>query len=128
LLEHSSLSNIPTWLISIGGAFAGAIIGGGLLWLLGYTWKRMRGVEALGLGDVKMMSMIGAYLGIAKTFLVLTSSILLMIPIAGVVMLMLIRRKRDDIQYLLPSGFIWGIPAIAVTLFGDRILELLSWQ
>lgn len=53
----------PEWVISFVGAIFGAIVGGGSLWLTGFLWKRLRGVDAMGLGDVKMMLMIGAYLG-----------------------------------------------------------------
>ena len=52
----------PLWAASLGGAALGALIGGGSLWLMGWTWEKLRGIEAMGLGDVKMMFMVGAYL------------------------------------------------------------------
>ena len=41
----------------------GAALGAGLLYLLGEAYFRWRGREGLGFGDVKMMAMVGAFLG-----------------------------------------------------------------
>src|SRR5450759_409444 len=46
----------PAWpvpLVSLIGAAIGALAGGGSLWLMGFLWEKLRGVEAMGLGDVK---------------------------------------------------------------------------
>ena len=65
-LEHApfyAFSDHPRWLVSLGAAGLGALVGGGFLWIVGELWKRLRGVEAMGLGDVKMMAAVGALLG-----------------------------------------------------------------
>ncbi len=44
---------------------AGAAAGWLSLWALGAAWRRLRGIDALGLGDAKLFAAIGAFLGIA---------------------------------------------------------------
>src|SRR5215475_15380640 len=44
-------------------AFAGVCLGGGVLWALAAAYQRAAGIEGLGLGDVKLLAMIGAFLG-----------------------------------------------------------------
>jgi leader peptidase (prepilin peptidase)/N-methyltransferase len=46
-----------------GAAAAGAVFGGGLLWLVRALYRRLRDIEALGLGDVKLMAAGGAWVG-----------------------------------------------------------------
>ena len=52
-LMAGALRGWPLWAASLGGAFSGALIGGGSLWLMGWTWEKLRGIEAR-VGDVKM--------------------------------------------------------------------------
>ena len=44
-------------------ALLGILIGGGVLWLIGEAYYRYSGQEGMGGGDVKMLAMIGAFLG-----------------------------------------------------------------
>jgi leader peptidase (prepilin peptidase)/N-methyltransferase len=44
-------------------AALGAAAGGGLLWLVAWGYERLTGIEGMGLGDVKLLAMIGAFLG-----------------------------------------------------------------
>ena len=44
-------------------ALIGVLVGGGLLYGIGEAYYRLRGVEGMGMGDVKMLAMIGAFLG-----------------------------------------------------------------
>ena len=124
-LSHGAFAGLPVWVTSLAGAGIGALIGGGSLWLMGWTWEKLRGIEAMGLGDVKMMFMVGAYLGWRLTILtifvgVLTGSII------GVV---LMARQRDrNMQMLLPFGIFLGLGAIASLLFGSQLVEWYAGQ
>jgi leader peptidase (prepilin peptidase)/N-methyltransferase len=49
--------------IGLANAALGAALGGGLLWLVAWGYERSTGTEGMGLGDVKLLAMIGAFLG-----------------------------------------------------------------
>ena len=124
-LINGPFEGLPIWVASLGGAVIGALAGGGSLWLLGWVWEKLRGVEAMGLGDVKMMFMVGAYLGWRLTILtifvgVLTGSII------GV--LLMARQRERNLQMLLPFGIFLGIGAIASLLFGSQIVGWYAGQ
>lgn len=63
--------------ISLPAALVGAIVGGGILWLVGEAYLRLRGREGMGLGDVKMMALIGAFIGWQMTLLTLAMAAIL---------------------------------------------------
>ena|SRR2546422_10184175 len=115
----------PVWLVSLIGAAIGALAGGGSLWLMGFLWERLRGVEAMGLGDVKMMLMVGAYLGWRLT--VLTILIAAFSGSLAGISLMLKRGSRD-LQMMLPFGIFLGIGSIVSLLIGTRIIEWYASQ
>jgi leader peptidase (prepilin peptidase)/N-methyltransferase len=125
MLINGALAGIPLWAASLIGAGIGALVGGGSLWLMGWAWEKLRGVEAMGLGDVKMMFMVGAYLGWRLTILniflgVLSGSLI------GVGLMM--RQGKRDMQMLLPFGVFLGIGAIAALLIGTHIVEWYAGQ
>jgi leader peptidase (prepilin peptidase)/N-methyltransferase len=49
--------------IGVWRALLGAVAGAGFIWGVAWTYKRMRGVDGMGFGDVKLAAMIGAFLG-----------------------------------------------------------------
>lgn len=53
------------------GALVGALVGGGLLLGVGLIWEKLRGVEAMGGGDVKLMAAAGAFLGLGSVLLII---------------------------------------------------------
>src|SRR5215470_17451443 len=93
-ISQGAFANLPLWAVSLAGALIGALIGGGSLWLMGWTWEKLRGIEAMGLGDVKMMFMVGAYLGWRLTILTIFVGVLSG-SIVGVAMMMGGNGKRD---------------------------------
>ncbi|MCY7347964.1 MAG: prepilin peptidase [Pyrinomonadaceae bacterium] len=114
------LQNYPWWLISLVGAILGGLVGGGSLWTVGAIWKRLRGVDAMGLGDVKMMFGVGALLGWQLTLL----SIFLGAFSGAVIGIFLISRQKDkDMQTQIPFGIFLGIGSIIALLFGEQIIK-----
>ena len=125
MLMGGMLDGMPVWAASLVGALIGALVGGGSLWLMGWTWEKLRGIEAMGLGDVKMMFMVGAYLGwrltILNIFLGVLSGSLIGIALMA-------RQGKRNMQMLLPFGVFLGIGAIAALLFGSEIVEWYAGQ
>lgn len=50
-------------------ALIGAALGAGFIYAAGELWFRLRGIEGMGFGDVKLMAMVGAFLGPRLTLL-----------------------------------------------------------
>jgi leader peptidase (prepilin peptidase) / N-methyltransferase len=124
-LMHGALAGLPMWAASVIGGVLGALIGGGSLWLMGWTWEKLRNIEAMGLGDVKMMFMVGAYLGWRLTILTIFMAVLSG-SIIGIFLIM--RQEKRDTQMLLPFGVFLGIGAIAALLVGQPIVEWYGGQ
>ena len=124
-LMHGSLEGLPIWVVSLVGALVGALIGGGSLWLMGWTWEKLRGIEAMGLGDVKMMFMVGGYLGWRLTILTIFVGVLSG-SLIGIVLMA--RQRQRDMQMLLPFGVFLGLGAIAAFFFGAQIAEWYAGQ
>lgn len=109
----------PRVLVSLAGAGLGALAGGGSLWIVGEAWKRLRGVDAMGLGDVKMMLGVGALLGWRLSFLSIFVA-----AFAGAVIgvAVVARQKNKDLQTQIPFGIFLGIGSVAALLFGERLI------
>ena len=125
MLLNGPLAGMPLWAASLIGAGLGALIGGGSLWLMGWTWEKLRGIEAMGLGDVKMMFMVGAYLGWRLTILNIFIGVLSGSLIG---MALMVRKGRRNMQMLLPFGVFLGIGAIASLLIGANIVDWYAGQ
>ncbi len=58
-----SLQGQENWMNGLGASFLGALAGGGFLFAAGFLAEKIMKKEAMGGGDVKLMAMIGAFLG-----------------------------------------------------------------
>jgi leader peptidase (prepilin peptidase)/N-methyltransferase len=110
-----SLALPPGWLSSAIGIAAG----GGVLWLIAEAYFRARGVEGLGMGDVKMLGMIGAFLGWPHMLLTLVLASLM----GSVVGIGILAGRRGDMQAALPFGTFLAVGAFVGMVAGDTILR-----
>jgi leader peptidase (prepilin peptidase)/N-methyltransferase len=96
----------------------GIALGGGLLYLIAgayYLWRRQ---EGMGMGDVKMLAMIGAFLGWQAVIVTLILS-----SFAGAIVgLGLMVAQRGDMKVALPFGTFLALGALAAMLFGDALV------
>jgi leader peptidase (prepilin peptidase)/N-methyltransferase len=109
----------PSPVLSFVDALLGGALGGGLLWLVGVVYLKWRGREGMGFGDVKMMAMVGAFLGPQRTFLTILVGSLL----GSVLGLLFILLRRKDSDYELPFGTFLGAAALLVVFFGNPVLD-----
>ena len=98
----------------------GAVVGGGLLWGIAELWYRLRKVEAMGFGDVKMLAMVGAWLGIKMVMLTFVLSSMM----GGLVGIVLIASRRADMATKVPFGTMLAVGALIASLYGG---PLLAW-
>jgi leader peptidase (prepilin peptidase) / N-methyltransferase len=131
-LEHQLLPNVITLpgivvgLIAsavlppgIVDALIGVLIGGGVLWLIGEAYFRYSGHEGMGGGDVKMLAMIGAFLGWKLVLVTLVLS-----SIAGsVIGLLVIAIRKGGMKYALPYGTFLALGALVASLAGESIVN-----
>jgi leader peptidase (prepilin peptidase)/N-methyltransferase len=105
----------PGWLDSL----IGLVVGGGGLFLIAEAYYRLRHEEGLGMGDVKMLAMIGAFLGWKLTIVTL-----MMASFAGsIIGVLLIATRRGDMKYALPFGTFLALGAAVAGTVGPRILD-----
>ena len=106
----------PGWLASLIGAAAG----GGTLWLIAEGYYRVRKEDGLGMGDVKMLAMIGAFLGWKLMLLTL-----LLASFSGTIVgVIILIARRQTLKYALPFGTFLAAGAVVAAAVGDR---LVSW-
>jgi leader peptidase (prepilin peptidase)/N-methyltransferase len=125
-------------------ALLGAAFGSFLLWGVAVLYKRVRGREGMGMGDVKMMAMAGAFLGVRGAFLTILLGTLLG-TLVGITIIVVLyaagwqrklaerasRRQLGSVnalrwaianQYQLPLGTFLGIAALLVVYFGPEMM------
>ena len=106
-------------ILALTGSLAGIAFGGGLLWAVREAFFRIRGVEGMGLGDVKMMAMVGAFLGLPLTLLtILLGSVAG--SIVGIAFMRLSGKSRD---YELPFGSFLGAGAVISVIYGNDLIR-----
>jgi len=100
-------------------ALIGVLLGGGVLWATGEAYERLRGVEGMGMGDVKMLAMIGAVLGWPLMLLTLVASSIT----GGLIGALLLAFKADARTTALPFGSFLAPAALAASLVGQPVLD-----
>ena len=105
-----------TWHDSLMGALAGA----GLLYLVAFVYLKARGREGMGMGDVKMMLLIGAFLGWQGALMTIFIGSLL----GSVVGALFIMSSRKGWEYALPFGTFLASAAVLVSYRGA---EIFAW-
>jgi leader peptidase (prepilin peptidase)/N-methyltransferase len=131
-LEHHLLPNVITLPgIVVGFAFSlitepgwtasliGLLAGGGSLYVIAVAYFWIRHEEGLGMGDPKMLAMIGSFMGWKLTLVTLMLGSL----IGSVVGVGLIAAGRGTMKYALPFGCFLAVGAAAAATVGPALLD-----
>jgi len=130
-LEHQLLPNVITLPGIVAGlAFSfvappgpvdsllGIVLGGGVLYAIAAAYYLLRKEEGMGMGDVKMLAMVGAFLGWQAVILTLVLS-----SFAGAVIgVAMMGLQKGSLRYALPFGTFLAVGGLIAMLFGDPIL------
>jgi leader peptidase (prepilin peptidase)/N-methyltransferase len=104
----------PSWTASL----AGIVLGGGLLWGVAEAYHWLTGREGMGGGDIKLLAMIGAFLGwqaVPVTLMIASLS-----GTAVGVTLMLVQRR--DSRTAIPFGPFLAVGATCALFWGDALI------
>jgi leader peptidase (prepilin peptidase)/N-methyltransferase len=131
-LQHRILPNVITVTgVPIGFALSlflppgwresliGLLVGGGVLYVIGEGYYRLRGIDGLGMGDVKMLAMIGAFLGWRLTLVTLIFASFTG-ALAGAALLV---TGRGGMKAALPFGTFLAVGALVAAVAGDQIFN-----
>jgi leader peptidase (prepilin peptidase)/N-methyltransferase len=104
----------PTWIASL----AGILLGGGVLWGVAEVYHRLTGREGMGGGDIKLLAMIGAFLGWQAVPVTL-----MIASLAGTAVgVALIVVQRGDRRTAIPFGPFLAVGAICALFWGDALI------
>jgi leader peptidase (prepilin peptidase)/N-methyltransferase len=119
-IAFPSIMNETARLNSFLNSFSGALIGGGMIYIMGmlgeFAFKR----EAMGGGDVKLLAMIGAFIGWKLVMLTF-----FLAPVFGSVVGIILKIKHG--KDIIPYGPYLSLAAVCSIFFGERILHLLFY-
>ncbi len=105
---------------SVTGSVLGSLMGGGVLYATAYLYKSITKQEGMGMGDVKLMAMLGAFLGWqASLFIIITSAFAG--SIAGIALMLFAGKNR---KYAIPYGPFISLGAFIYLFYGQYIIQI----
>lgn len=97
----------------------GALVGGGILWFLAWASPYLFGKEGMGMGDVKLLAMIGAFLGWKPAVMTIMVGSFVG-SVVGISLLVMKVIRRED---YIPFGPFLVFGALVTLFFGQPILD-----
>jgi leader peptidase (prepilin peptidase)/N-methyltransferase len=101
-------------------SLTGVLVGGGVLFAIAKGYELLRKREGMGLGDVKLLGMIGAFCGIEGVVFTLVSASC----IGTVVGIPLTLIKGEGTKYALPFGPFLSLGALLYMIAGQDLIRL----
>ncbi len=110
---------VPFW-----ECLLGILVGGGFLYLIAVGYELLTKREGMGGGDIKLLAMIGAFLGWKSLFFVVFMSSILG-ALVGVAVIVL---KGRDMKYAVPFGPFLSIAAVLYLFVGRELTHLVLFR
>jgi leader peptidase (prepilin peptidase)/N-methyltransferase len=132
-------------LLSFADSFLGAFLGGAFIWAVGELYFQLRGIHGMGFGDVKLLLLIGAFVGPRLTLFTIAASSVTGAIIGLLMFPTILRRRRNALSLRrrfpdekerrqeaydsamrcmrLPFGTFLGAASLFAAFFGDTILR-----
>jgi len=99
------------------GSLAGALLGGGILYATAFLYEKVRGAEGMGGGDIKLLAMIGAFVGWRAVLATIFLGALL--GAAGGILAM--RKGGEGLKTAIPFGPYLAAAGLIALFFGEAI-------
>jgi leader peptidase (prepilin peptidase)/N-methyltransferase len=115
LLPHAG-----PYLVGFLNSCIGLLFGAAPLFAIGWVWERLRNIEAMGGGDVKLMGMVGSFLGWKSALLTIMIGALT----GSIVGLILILLRRHKAQNVIPFGPFLAAGTLITIFYG---FDILNW-
>ncbi len=109
------IHDAPGWLQGLIASGSGVLVGGGFLLMLGVVAEFLLKKEAMGGGDVKLLAMIGAFIGVTGVAWTLFGGALLG-SVAGIYYKLVAKEEQ------IPFGPFLGAAAVAYLFFGQQVI------
>ena len=116
---YPQLMKADIWYYGLLRSFIGILVGGGSLYLIAITATAILKKEAMGMGDVKLLAMIGSFLGWPWIFFTIFCSSLLG-TIGG---LILVAARKTDLKGKIPFGPYLAMGAVISLFWGPKIMN-----
>jgi leader peptidase (prepilin peptidase) / N-methyltransferase len=113
------LASLITPQITLFNSLIGILMGGGSLFLVATVYQWLFKREGMGGGDVKLLAMIGAFLGWKAVILTILSSSLIG-SIMGIIVMVL---KGKDFKYAIPFGPFLSLGAVISLFYGENLIR-----
>ena len=108
-----------TYLAGFANSLVGLLLGAAPLFIIGWLWEKLRKVEAMGGGDVKIMGMVGSFLGWKGAFL----TIMLGALTGSLVGVTLIALKKHQADKVIPFGPYLAFGTLLTLFYGADIID-----
>jgi leader peptidase (prepilin peptidase)/N-methyltransferase len=146
-MRHGMSFEVSWRLASLLDSFMGAALGAAFIYGAGFVYLKWKGVEGMGFGDVKLMAMIGSFLGMRMTILIIFLAAMSG-AVFGLSIMLVVWRKRLRRrlqrgkepaavarrrawqsasllyrQYEIPFGSFLGSVALLMLFYGDTLVR-----